>query len=238
MWKWALTLCAAASPNVTGTEAALNPFPHHRSSKYRKLSIVPMRFAVGTGGHASSRHPKRYALITRRSNRSRNGTGCPARRAPAPSEADRCVRGNTSGLKSRYGRTARTPGNFKMSSRCCHEPRAARPCGGIAPRRPAKAGPRYAKPRQLIRRRSASKPKQKRANESVTGQGGRLPRGATPTRRKAGHSTHPLPVTSALRTSQARGARRSQELPASFGRKCWRKPCIRLGREARLQASD
>ncbi|MCG2660112.1 MAG: hypothetical protein L6437_07705 [Kiritimatiellae bacterium] len=42
MWKWALTLCAVASPNVTGTEAALNPFPHHRSRKDRQLSIATL----------------------------------------------------------------------------------------------------------------------------------------------------------------------------------------------------
>ena len=42
MLKWALTLCAEASPHVTGTEAALNPFPHHRSRQGRKLSIATL----------------------------------------------------------------------------------------------------------------------------------------------------------------------------------------------------
>ena len=47
MRKWALTLCAEASPNVTGPEAALNPFPHNRALRQNQDSrssvVRPLR---------------------------------------------------------------------------------------------------------------------------------------------------------------------------------------------------
>ena len=47
MRKWALTLCAEASPNVTGPEAALNPSPHNRALRQNQDSrssvVRPLR---------------------------------------------------------------------------------------------------------------------------------------------------------------------------------------------------
>ena len=95
---------------------------HHRSGEGRKPSIAtlgekstqpspceaPVKGSVPGGPRPTSfvKHEHRGALKTKTATPPQSRPCRSDQRAPAPSEADRCVRGNTSGPRSRYAISA------------------------------------------------------------------------------------------------------------------------------------